>query len=235
MDAAVRRHEMAAENLANIQMPGYRRRVMSQATFDTVMPGADPSGGGSTSSTLLGAASSPIEFDFSQGRLEETERPLDVAIVGEGFFTVQGNDGPLYTRNGSFHVDPDRVLTTIDGLPVLSNGRPIELPNGASAENLEITSDGRLYSNNQEFARLDVVEFSDMSVLTPVGASLFAAPTNIFPQPSPSEVLQGRLEFANTSPIAEMISIITGMRNYEASQKALNTIAESVQRRIGLR
>ena len=226
---------MAAENLANIQMPGYRRRVMSQATFDPSIPSGDSAASGPHSSMPTGAASSPIEFDFSQGRLEETERPLDLAISGDGFFTVQGNDGPLYTRNGSFHVGPDRELTTIDKLPVLSGGRPIELPNGANSESIEITSDGRMYSNGQEFARLDVVQFSNTSVLTPVGASLFTAPADTIPQPSPAEVLQGRLEFANTSPINEMISIITGMRNYEASQKALNTISESVQRRIGLR
>ncbi len=235
MDAAVQRHEMAAENLANIQMPGFRRRVMSQSTFDTVMSPLDPQRSGASSSRLLGTASSPVRFDFSQGALEETKRPLDVAITGDGFFTVEGSEGPLYTRNGSFHVAPDGTLTTIDNLPVLSGGRPIVLPDGATTENIEIARDGRMYSNDQEFAQLDVVQFTDPDVLTAAGATLFAAPPETLPQPSAAELQQGRLERANTSSIDEMINIIAGMRNYEASQKALNTIAESVQRRIGLR
>ena len=175
MDAAVQRHEMAAENLANIQMPGYRRRVMSQSTFDTVMPPLDPGTSGAFSTRLLGTATSPVRFDFSQGGLEDTKRPLDVAITGDGFFTVQGSEGPLYTRNGSFHVAPDGTLTTIDNLPVLSGGRPIVLPDGATSENIEIARDGRMYSNDQEFAQLDVVQFSDPGVLTAAGATLFAS------------------------------------------------------------
>ena len=119
---------------------------------------------------------SPIQFDFTQGRLEETNRRLDVAISGDGFFTVEGSQGPLYTRNGSFHAGPDGTLTTIDNLPVLSGGRPIELPQGATTENIDITRDGRMSANGQEFAQLDLVQFSDPSLLTAEGASLFAAP-----------------------------------------------------------
>ncbi len=234
MDAAVRRHEIAAENLANIQMPGFRRRVMSQSTFDAMMPQLAPSANSPATSKLLGTATNPVQFDFSQGRLEDTKRPMDVAIAGDGFFTVQRNDEKLFTRNGSFHVGPDGSLTTIDNLPVLGGGRPIMLPTDTSSESIEIARDGRMYAGGLEFAQLDVVQISDTSVLTPVGASLFAAPPDVTPQPSSAEVLQGRLEYANTSSITEMINIITGSRVYEASQKALTMIAESVQRRIGL-
>ena len=235
MDASVRRHEVASENLANIQMPGFRRRMISQTTFDTAVSALDSSSDGSAASKLLGTTTGPVKIDFTQGSLEETKRPLDTAISGDGFFTVQGPDGPLYTRNGSFHVRPDGALTTIDHLPVLGNGRPIMLPAGTNSEGIDISRDGRMYSNGQEFAQLDVVEFSDTSVLTPVGASLFSAPRDASIQPSSAEVLQGTLELANTSSINELINIIAGQRNFEASQKALNTIAESVQRRIGIR
>lgn len=235
MDAATRRHEMASENLANIQMPGHRRQVMSQTTFDSLMPPMSQPSDGVYTSKLLGTATNPVAYDFTQGHFDETRRSLDLALSGNGFMTVQGPDGPLYTRNGSLHVNSERQLTTIDNLPVMGVAGPIVLPAGATTESVEISSDGGLYSNGEQFARLALVEFADNSVLTPAGASLFAATGGAVPQPSAVQVLQGHLELSNTSSIDEMLNLISSSRHQEAAQKALNTIAESIQRRIGLR
>lgn len=235
MDAATRRHEMASENLANVQMPGHRRQVMSQTTFDSLMPPLSGSADGVYTSKLLGTATNPVAYDFTQGHFDETRRSLDLALSGEGFMTVKGPDGPLYTRNGSLHVNNDRQLTTIDNLPVMGVAGPIVLPADATTESVEISRDGRLYSNGQEFGQLALVQFADNSVLAPAGASLFAATGNAIPQPAAVEVLQGHLELSNTSSIDEMLNLISASRHQEAAQKALNTIAESIQRRIGLR
>ncbi len=235
MDASTKRHEVASENLANIQMPGYRRRMISQTTFDSLMPPLQQSTDGVYSSKLLGTATLPVSYDFTQGHFEDTGRPLDLALGGEGFFTVQGPDGPLYTRNGSFHVDANRQLTTIDLLPVMGVAGPITLPADANTENITISSDGRLSVNGQEFGQLELVEFADNSVLTPAGSSLFSGTGDAAPIPSDVQVLQKKLELANTSSIDEMIHLIQGSRHFEAAQKAFNTIAEAVQRRIGLR
>ncbi len=235
MDASTTRHEMAAENLANIQMPGFRRRIVTQSSFDTVLDPLRRPTDGVDSSKLLGTTTNRIEYDFSQGHFDQTKRPLDLALSGDGFFTVQGPDGPLYTRNGSFYVDANRQLVTIDNLPLMGSGGPIVLPPQVNSENIEISRDGRLYDAGQEFGQLELVQFQDNSVLTPAGSSLFSAAANAVPLPSAAEVLQGTLELANTSSIDELINIVTGTRQFEAAQKALNTIAESVQKRIGLR
>ncbi len=235
MDAATRRHEVASENLAHVQMPGYRKRVLTQTTFDTLSPPMRDVRNDVYSSKLLGTATKPVSYDFSQGHFEETKRPLDVAISGEGFLTVQGPNGQLFTRNGSLYVQPDGALTTVDKLPVIGAAGPIVLPPGVTSEAVEISRDGRLYSNGVEFGQLSLVEFVDNSALTPMGASLFSVTGDAQPQPSDAEVLQGHLELANTSTIDEMINLIQGTREFEAAQKALQTIAESIQKRIGLR
>jgi len=235
MDASTRRHEIAASNLANVQMPGFRRQLVTQTTFDNIMQPLQGRSDGIYSSKLLGTATNPVSYDFTQGPFEQTERPLDIALTGDGFLTVKGPDGPLYTRNGSLYVDTNRQLTTVDNLPVMGVGGPIVLPPNATTESVEIARDGRLYANGQEFGQLAIVGFEDNGVLQPAGSSLFAASADVIPQPSAAEVLQGHLELSNTSSIDEMINLIVSSRQQEAAQKALNTIAESVQRRIGLR
>ena len=128
-----------------------------------------------------GTTTNAVQYDFSQGHFDQTKRPLDLALHGDGFFTVQGPDGPLYTRNGSFYVDANRQLVTIDNLPVMGPAGPIVLPQQVNSENIDVSRDGRLSSNGQEFGQLELVKFQDNSVLTPAGSSLFSASANAGP------------------------------------------------------
>ncbi|MCA9061454.1 MAG: flagellar hook basal-body protein [Planctomycetaceae bacterium] len=247
MDAAANRHEVAAENLANIQAPGFRRRVMTQTTFEaelrnrmvqnrqgqSIYVGRDLLH--SPYSAMLGTTVDDIQYDFAPGNYQMTNRPLDIAIHGDGFFTVQGPQGPLYTRSGAFHVNENGELITVDRLPVIGTNGPIILPADASTEGVRVLRDGRLMANGVEFGQLQIARFDQPQQLTAVGASLFAAPPNMPPEPSEAEIQGGSLELANTSAIGELTAIIQGTRQYEAAQKALTTIGDAVQRRIGLR
>jgi len=235
MDATNRRHEVAAENLANLQTPGYRRRMLSQSNFDSVMQPFQQQQNGTNSSKLLGATTGQMEYDFTQGNIEETKLKLDVALNGEGFFTVQGPEGPLYTRSGAFRIDPQGTLVNVDGFPVMGTGGPIRLRGGLTSSQIEIAIDGNVYAGDQLIGQLALVQFADNSVLSATGASLFTASPDAVTTGSSAEVLQGRLEMANTSSVDELINIIAISRHRDAAQKALNTITESIQKRIGLR
>ncbi|MCX7387114.1 MAG: flagellar basal-body rod protein FlgF [Planctomycetales bacterium] len=235
MDVTNRRHEMVSENLANLQTPGYRRRVLSQSSFDTMMQPLQVATDGVDSSKLLGATTGDTQYDFSQGHIQETKLKLDVALNGEGFFTVQSPDGPLYTRSGAFHLDPAGTLVNVDGQPILGIGGPIQVPAGVTTEQIEITNDGSVYANDQQIGQLALVQFADNNTLTAVGASLFTAPPGAVTTGSSAEVLQGRLEMSNTSSVHELINMISLSRHRDAAQKALNTIAESIQKRIAMR
>ncbi len=235
IDSSIRRHEVASENLANIQMPGYRKKVVANTTFETMFPSRQPTVNDTMSSELLGTATTRPMHDFQQGHLEDTGNPLNFALHGDGFFTIKGPDEPLYTRNGSFYVDTNRQLVTVDMLPVMGPGGPIVVPDTISTEKMEVTIDGRLLANNEEFGEFAIVQFADNNVLTAVGSSLFSAPGDVVPQTGTAAVRQGQLELANTSAIDEMLTLIECSRHMDAAQKALQTIAESVQKRIGLR
>ena len=235
MDVTNRRHEIVAENLANLQTPGYRRRILSQSSFDAVMQPLQGPKDGVDSSRLLGVTTGETQYDFSQGHIQETQLKLDVALNGEGFFSVQGPDGPLYTRSGAFHFDPEGTLVNVDGLPIMGTGGPIRLPGDLPASEIEIAKDGSIYAGDQQIGQLALVQFADNNKLTAAGASLFKASPDAVTTGSSAEVLQGRLEMANTSSVDELINIIAISRHRDAAQKALNTIAESIQKRIGLR
>ncbi|MBY0228115.1 MAG: flagellar hook-basal body complex protein, partial [Gemmataceae bacterium] len=97
MDIATRSHEVTAHNLAHSTTPGYRARGLVFQTFDRALGQA----GDDTRLPLAGAKVDHGFTDFRQGAMQPTGAPLDFALSGDGFFAVQGADGPLYTRNGA--------------------------------------------------------------------------------------------------------------------------------------
>ncbi len=234
MDSAMRRHEVASQNLANINTTAYRRGVVTQSTFDNEVPPVSFPADGVYSSKLLGTATRPVVYDFSQGPISATGRRLDLSLSGEGFFSVQGPNETLYTRNGSFHINPDQQLVNSDNMPVLGQYGPIRIPDGATAETIQVSSTGLLSFNGVEFGQIALTAFTDQQALTLQGPSLFSAPFGAQTKPSIAVIEQGSLELSNTTSIDEMINLVDASRHFEAAQKAMTTISESVQKRIGL-
>jgi flagellar basal body rod protein FlgG len=173
-----------------------------------------------------------IAVDFTHGALKTTGRTLDVAMENDGFFVVEGPDGPLYTRNGSFQAHPDGQLVTVDGLTVSGGNGPIQVPPNTSAEAIEISRDGRLSVNGIEFGQLQFAAADNPEQLIAMGASLFQAGPDATMQPVEGSVLQGFVESANVAQMDELVNILVASRQYEMSQKAMRTIDESVGRRI---
>ena len=164
--------------------------------------------------------------------MKQTGRSLDVAIDGDSFFVVDGPEGPLYTRNGSFRATPDGNLVTVDGLNVQGRNGTISIPANTSSESISVTPDGRLLADGVEFAQLDTVQFSDTSRLVSKGASLFHAPDGVDVEQTDEVLLGGFVESANVAHMDELINILIASRQYEAAQKALKTIDESLNRHI---
>lgn len=234
MDAASVRHEAAAENLAHAHMPGYRRRRVQQSTFNDLLSGARGSANGY--SIVNGTSVGPegdrqIEIDFTSGLMKQTGRNLDVALGADGFFVVEGPDGPLYTRNGAFEVNSEGiVVTSADKLPVEGVNGPLQLPPNVTAQNVVVDGAGRLFANGAEFGQLQIVDFDDTGSLRPVGASLFQ--TGADPIEYNGEVAAGFLELSNVHHMEELVDIMIASRQYEASQKALTTMDRAIGRHI---
>ncbi|MGA7493398.1 MAG: flagellar hook-basal body protein [Syntrophobacteraceae bacterium] len=157
---------------------------------------------------------------FSQGPLHQTGNDLDIALSGDGFLSVQTNQGILYTRAGNLTLNSSNQLVTQDGLPVLGKGAPITIKNRAA---LRIGEDGQIFDGNDTVGSIDIMQF-------PPGVSVKKAENGYFEpqsagtQPVPATncvVRQGSLEGPNFNLVEEMAKMVETMRNYESYQKNL--------------
>jgi len=161
-------------------------------------------------------------IDLSQGAITPTGNSLDVALSGRGFFTVQGPSGPLYTRNGSFHLAVDGSLVTPDGYGVRDTaGAVLTLP---GAEPVEISSDGTVTQNGSAIGQLQVVDFTAAAGLAKQGSNCFRVtdPAVLPTAPSNVTVEQGKLEASNSGAAESAVRLISIMRQFEMMQKAVS-------------
>ena len=159
-------------------------------------------------------------IDFSQGVFESTGNPLDLALSGSGFFAVEGPGGPLYTRNGSFHLAANGNLVTEEGYPVRAlNGAALALQN---TRPIEIAPDGTVTQDGNAIGQLQVVDFADAGGLTKQGKSYFrAAGPSATPSASQAVVEQGRREGSNTGAAESAVRLVGILRQFEMLQKAV--------------
>jgi flagellar basal-body rod protein FlgF len=208
--------DTAASNLANAQTPGYRAE---REFFRSVLLGPDAldSQLGETVNNygLLGGD----QLSMTQGALQQTGNPLDLAIEGQGFFLVQAPNGPRYTRDGSFHRSQTGQLVTAAGKPVLSAaGQPILLPPGEVA----VGADGAISVAGGVVAQVGVFTFPAGTHLTPEGANRYVAPQGVSPLAArDASVHEGAVEAANQDVIQGSLDLIVMQRQAEMMQKAL--------------
>lgn len=223
LDAAQRAHEATADNLANSSTPGFRQRGVRFETFDRLLGRDVPPTGDIVGTQLVSTFN-----DFKPGPLQTTGNPYDLALSEpDQFFVVQGPDGPMYTRDGAFRVTADGRVMTQSGYRLLGENGPIEVP--PNAVNVNFATDGSVTADGTPADRLRVVRFDDPSRLTAVGPVHFTALPDVTPATADPRVMQGAREGSNVNPAQAMVGMIAGTRYYEAAQRALRAIAESVQ------
>jgi flagellar basal-body rod protein FlgG len=169
--------------------------------------------------------------DNRPGALRTTNRDMDLAIVGEGFFVVGEGDEKFYTRNGSFRLDKDRNLVTADGLKLQGTSGPVTVE-GAS---LGIAEDGTVTVDGNEVGRIKVVRFSDPGSLEHVAGSRFRPPPDLAVidiPPNEVQVVQGQLEHSNVNAIDTLIDMITAQRAFEVEAKILQANDETLDRSV---
>ncbi|MBP1764264.1 MAG: flgG 2 [Firmicutes bacterium] len=221
MVAETIRTDTTANNLANASTTGYKKDVAVSREFSGLLLQRMNDGQNATIGTLgTGSTIDAVLTQQTAGTLRPTGNPLDMAIDGRGFFTVQTPNGLRYTRNGSFTRNAADQLVTSDGYPVVGQTGAISL-NGVIGSNITITADGRIYNGPEELDRLQLADFTDPSRLVKEGANLFAAGDAVPEKTVMGKVSQATLEMSNVNIVAEMVNLISGYRSYEINSKAV--------------
>lgn len=233
MIAVEDRQAVIANNIANVSTNGFKRQLSIQKGYYGAFMDSNsarslnleiaPGGGIKTTETFSHHAG---------GSITATGGPLDLALIGNGFFHVQGEDGSLYTRNGQFSVGNTGLLVTGTGLPVLdSGGNEIDVSGGL----VEIDETGSVKVDNEIRAQLAVVEFEDPHGMERIGSNLFRASEDMIAgssQATDTVVAAQSLEMSNVELPVEMIHMMMALRAYAANQKVINSIDETTGRMI---
>ncbi|HET8545569.1 MAG TPA: flagellar basal-body rod protein FlgF [Pseudolabrys sp.] len=216
--ALSREMDVIANNLANMNTSGFKA---DGAVFEEyVSPTARANNFPAADSRISFVHDRATWMDMSQGPLDRTDNPLDVAINGKGYLAVQTPRGERYTRNGALQINNSGELVTAEGFQVMGESGPITFQ--PKDRNIAISQDGTISvregSNSQtesQRGQLRVVSFDQPGRLQKDGTGVFVAPAGVTPQADKlSRVMQGTVEKSNVRSVIEMTRMIEVTRSY---------------------
>lgn len=218
--------DLLANNLANGSAAGFKSDSESYGLYISPEAADSPEG---TFPAILPVIQNRWT-DFSQGMLLATGNDTDLALSGKGFFVASTSSGPLYTRDGNFHISGTGQLQTLEGYAIQGiDGQPVVID---STKSFEVIPDGTVRQDGQDVSRIAVVDFQDPAMLSKRKGTYFA---NSAPDAKPApaaevEIRQGKLEAANSESARSAARLVTVLRQFEALQKAM-TIGADMNRR----
>jgi flagellar basal-body rod protein FlgF/flagellar basal-body rod protein FlgG len=215
--------DTTANNLANTNTNGFRAE---QDFFRSTLTGPDALNSQLNTAVNNFGVVGGNQIDLGQGKLAETDNPLDIAVEGPGFFQVQRADGSIvYTRDGSFLRSVKGTLVNGQGAAVLNTqGKPITLPTGP----VNIASDGTISVNGAVVAQIGMVDFPAGTPLTPDGVSQYTAPAKTAKPTTAAVLHQGMVEGSNQDVVQGTMQLILVQRQAEMMQKALSVFGNDL-------
>lgn len=245
----MRRMDVMTNNLANASTTGYKKEGTVNQSFDDQLALKIKDTSEIFQAKRLGDVNLGVKVgetyrDYGQGSFYVTDNTYDLALDGEGFFAIEfrsknGGTSIKYTRDGAFTVDRNGYLMTKDGDYVLNaNGAR----NGAGGQanyvrvdpnqDVRIEADGGVYQDNRRIAEIGLVDFEDYNYLEKYGENLYDVAPGGRMRESDARIEQGCLEMSNVNIVSEMVDMITITRAYEANQKIVTTIDETLDKAV---
>lgn len=202
--------DVLANNLANASTLGYKGEQLLFAEYLS-----EPDENGTTS--LVQDVS--IIRNYGQGPLVQSKNPLDVAIHGKGWFELETDNGRLYTRDGSFRLDPEGQLVNSNGDVVLNDsGEPIVFT--PLDTEIVIAKDGSISTSLGPRGSIGVVQFENENLMQKVGGNAYT--TSETPLKAIDvTVVQGMTEQSNVQSVVEVTKMIEALRAYQSAQKLI--------------
>lgn len=227
--ADFKRQEITANNLANINTPGFKADLYNAQT----MYMKDANGRSSGHSFTM---QQPSGVDLTPGEIITTDRDLDVAIDGDGWMAVNDAHGrEAYTRGGSLRLDANGQLVTSSGKAVLGDGGPISIP---PAQSIEIGSDGTisiipLEGDAKSLAILDrikLVTLDKNNVVKNDEGLIQLKQGKATEADSSVKLIKGAIEGSNVNAVDQMVGMISAGREFDAQMKIMSTVDDNAQK-----
>lgn len=221
------RLDVLSNNLANSNTSGFKADI----PIFRILPEETPTDATQISLTLS-PLYAPMEAitDFSGGAVVKTGNPLDAAIVGDGFFKIQTDNGVQYTRNGSFTINENGVLCTAQGSPVMGQSGEISI----DGNRVEIGDLGEVYVDGDQVDRLQIVDFPKPYMLKKNGETQFSSED--LGQESIIEdsyhISQGFVEASNVNIIQTMTEMIETLRVFESYQRVIQSADDTLAKTV---
>ena len=225
-----------SNNLANVGTSGFREQLSAYRAVPIVAENTSP--------TRVATVASTPGSNFGQGPMHETGHALDVAIMGDGWFAVQGPDGQeAYTRAGDLAVNQQNVLVNQAGFPLLSNGGgPIEVPERGS---ITFTPDGAITALGAGDNPNDIQNIGQLKLVNPPRETMQRGDDGLFrcveggnPGAAPADpkvrVASGFIEKSNVSAAESMIGLIRNGRMFEMQMKVIQDADRNAERANGI-
>ncbi|MFP4312706.1 MAG: flagellar basal-body rod protein FlgF [Alphaproteobacteria bacterium] len=215
---------ITANNIANMNTPGFRAQNLMFMEYIS-----DPKNN----------QADPMSFVYDRGQyqntdegpVEQTNNPFDIALVGPGFFGVDGpGEAPTYSRAGNLHIGVDGTLMTSGNFPVVDEGgAPINIP--ADATEIKIDDKGVISTQNGQIGRIQIVEFENVQELEAFGNNLYTTDAVANPA-TQTKVKQGYIEGSNVNSIIEMTRLIEVSRSFQSIQSSMSKENERLLKAI---
>ncbi|WP_303672579.1 flagellar hook-basal body protein [Vampirovibrio chlorellavorus] len=219
-----------ASNLSNVNTVAFKGNKVNYQTFPEMLINRMSSQGQERVGTLMAGSKVHGSFvNFAPGAMKQTGNTFDLAIQGDGFFTVKSkvNGDTYYTRAGNFTMDQNGFLTTVNGDFVQGKLGNVQMALDGGPFN--INGQGNVSGRNGIIAQLQIARFENNQALEKLSDNLFQATNNSKQLPEPKngdplgyQINSGMLEESNINPVAELVNNIQGLRLYEALQKNIH-------------
>lgn len=213
-----RNMQIIANNVANMQTPGFRGQNLVFSEFIS-----DPKGMDDPMSFVY----DKLQYQITDsGPIRITDNPLDVSLEGDGFFGVKGAGGQTYfTRAGNFEVANDGTLITSAGFAIAdAGGGTINIP--VSSTEINIDQQGFVSDQDGQLGQIMVREFLNPQRLNPIGNNMYETDEEGIQTKGDTRVYQGQLEGANIQPVLEINRMIKTLRQFQMVQNLIQSESE---------
>ena len=224
MEAQQTQFNAISNDMANVDTPGYQSTIIG--FHDLLYSNGEY---GSNVATGAGTQAEQMGYDQSQGAIQQTGQPLDVAVNGPGYLEVRRQDGTIgMTRNGALQLNDKRQLTTQTGMLVQP---PITIPAGVDPSQVSIASNGTVSVGKQTLGKLALVDVPAPNGLVADGDSVFSATaaSGAIRAAKGTSVQQGALEGSNVNMGDEMSKMMDAQQQYAMGSQAIQYQAQMLQ------